>query len=126
MRPGAWVRQCGRRLPLGQRLGNPKALLLDALSATFRAKSARAGVAFNPGFAGAYDMVRGSDFGTAMQGFIDGLPDGGLIMCHPGFVDEMLLSVDNVTEQREREFAFLASKAFPETLAANNVTLARS
>lgn len=121
--PGAWVRQCGRSLPLAQRLGNPKALLLDALSDTFRSKSARAGVAFNPGFAGAYDMVRGGEFGRAMQGFLDGLPSGGLVMCHPGFVDETLISIDNVTHQREREYAFLASDDFPRLLIASDVTL---
>lgn len=124
--PGAWVRQCGRSLPLAQRLNNPKALLLDTLSDTFRRKSARAGVAFNSGFAGAYDMVRGGEFGTAMQGFLSGLPDGGLVMCHPGFVDEMLVSVDNVTRQREREFAFLASDDFPRLLDASNATLDRA
>lgn len=124
--PNAWVRQCGRSLPLARRLNNPKALLLDVLSDTFRRKSARAGVAFNPGFDGAYDMVRGGEFGTAMQGFLGGLPDGGLVMCHPGFIDEMLVSVDNVTHQREREFAFLAGDDFPRLLDASNVTLDRA
>ncbi len=124
--PGAWVRQCGRSLPLAQRLDNPKALLLDTLSNTFRKKCTRAGIAFNPGFAGAYDMVRGGEFGAAIANFLDGLPDGGLVMCHPGFVDEMLASTDNVTDQREREFAFLASDDFPKTLDANNVTLNRA
>lgn len=123
---GAWVRQCGRSLPLAQRLSNPKALLLDVLSETFRRKSARCGVTFNPGFAGAYDMVRGREFSDAMQGFLDGLPDGGLVMCHPGFVDEVLVSLDNVTHQREREFAFLNSDDFPRLLAATNVTLGRA
>jgi predicted glycoside hydrolase/deacetylase ChbG (UPF0249 family) len=124
--PRAWVRQCGRSLPLAQRLDRPKALLLDVLSDTFRRKSTRAGIVFNPGFAGAYDMVRGGDFGTAMQGFLGGLPDGGLVMCHPGFVDEILVSVDNVTHQREREFAFLAGDDFPRLLGASNVTLDRA
>lgn len=120
--PGAWVRQCGRSLP-ARRLDSPKALLLDALSATFRKRCAGAGVAFNPGFAGAYDMVRGGDFGKALRGFLDGLPDGGLVMCHPGFVDEMLTSVDNITHQREREYAYLAGDDFPGLLKETNVTL---
>jgi chitin disaccharide deacetylase len=124
--PDAWVRQCGRSLPLAQRLDSPKALLLDMLSETFRAKSARSGVAFNPGFAGAYDMVRGREFADAMQGFLNGLPDRGLVMCHPGFVDETLASLDNVTHQREREFAFLSSDDFPRLLTTNNVTLDRA
>ena len=121
--PNAWVRQCGRTLPLAQRLDSPKALLLDVLSETFRQKSTRAGIAFNPGFAGAYDMVRGHEFADAMQGFLDGLPNRGLVMCHPGFVDETLVSLDDVTHQREREFAFLSSDDFPRLLAASNVTL---
>ena len=41
--PNAWVRQCGRAQPLAQRLGAPKALLLDILSAQFRSRAARAG-----------------------------------------------------------------------------------
>jgi predicted glycoside hydrolase/deacetylase ChbG (UPF0249 family) len=47
--PQAWVRQSGRVLPLSQRLDNPKALLLDTLSATFRRRATRASVTFNPG-----------------------------------------------------------------------------
>jgi len=124
--PKAWVRQCGRSLPLAQRLGNPKALLLDTLSETFRRKAAHEGIAFNSGFAGAYDMVRGRDFSDAMKEFLAGLPDGGLVMCHPGYVDEILIGLDNVTHQREREFAFLNSDAFPRLLAENHVTLNRA
>src|SRR6187399_3172622 len=51
--PGAWVRQGGRLQPLAKRLAAPKALLLDVLSARFRRRAARAGIAFNAGFAGA-------------------------------------------------------------------------
>jgi predicted glycoside hydrolase/deacetylase ChbG (UPF0249 family) len=122
--PKAWVRQGGRRHPLAQRLGAPKALLLDILSAQFRRRASRAKVAFNPAFAGAYDFSKEPDFGELMKQFLDGLPDGGLIMCHPGFVDDMLVSLDPLTGQREREYAFLAGDAFPHLLAANNVTLA--
>jgi predicted glycoside hydrolase/deacetylase ChbG (UPF0249 family) len=122
--PNAWVRQGGRSQPLAQRLGSPKALLLDLLSAQFRRCAARAGIAFNPGFAGAYDFSKREDFGELMQQFLDGLPEGGLIMCHPGFVDEILISLDPLTDQREHEYAFLAGDGFPPLLAANNVTLA--
>ena len=121
--PNAWVRQCGRCLPLAQRLGSPKALILDTLSAQFRRRAAHAGIAFNPGFAGAYDFTRQSDFGTLMQQFLDGLPEGGVVMCHPGLVDEILVSLDPLTDQREREYAFLGSEHFPPLLAANKVTL---
>jgi chitin disaccharide deacetylase len=121
--PNAWVRQGGRNQPLAQRLGTPKALFLDLLSAQFRKRAARAGIAFNPGFAGAYDFSRQPDFGMLMQQFLDGLPDRGLIMCHPGFVDDILVSLDPLTVQREHEHAFLGGEQFPHLLAANKVTL---
>jgi predicted glycoside hydrolase/deacetylase ChbG (UPF0249 family) len=121
--PSAWVRQGGRNGSLARRLGAPKALLLDALSAQFRRRAVRAELAFNPGFAGAYDFSRQPDFGALMQQFLDGLPEHGLVMCHPGFVDETLVSLDPLTVQREREHAFLGSGDFPRLLAANNVTL---
>jgi chitin disaccharide deacetylase len=121
--PGAWVRQCGRRLPLMQRLAAPKALVLDMLSARFRKRAARAGVAFNPGFAGAYDFSKAPDFAALMGEFLASLPEGGLVMCHPGFVDDVLTGLDPLTGQREREYAFLAGEQFPQLLALNKVTL---
>jgi predicted glycoside hydrolase/deacetylase ChbG (UPF0249 family) len=121
--PNAWVRQSGRIQPLMQRLNMPKAMLLDTLSAAFRRRAARSGVAFNPGFAGAYDFRQQADFGALMSGFLQGLPDGGLIMCHPGFVDDILVGLDPLTHQREREYAFLASDDFSRLLDANKVTL---
>jgi chitin disaccharide deacetylase len=121
--PNAWVRQGGRSQAFIRRLGMPKALVLDLLSGPFRARAARAEIAFNPGFAGAYDFSRQPDFGVLMRQFLDGLPDGGLIMCHPGFADETLVSLDPFTVQREHEHAFLAGEHFPKLLAANNVTL---
>jgi hypothetical protein len=121
--PKAWVRQGGRDLPLTRRLGAPKALVLDMLSAQFRRRARRAGIAFNPAFAGAYDFTRESDFAGLMRGFVEGLPEGGLVMCHPGFVDEILRSLDPMTEVREREHQYLASEAFAHLLAANDLTL---
>jgi predicted glycoside hydrolase/deacetylase ChbG (UPF0249 family) len=121
--PDAWVRQAGRNQPLARRLGTPKALFLDILSAQFRTRASRAGIAFNPGFAGAYDFSKQPDFSILMRQFLDGLPEGGLVMCHPGFVDETLVSLDPLTSQREHEHAFLGGEHFPRLLAANRVTL---
>ena len=121
--PKAWVRQCGRHMPLAKRIGVPKALLLDMLSTQFRRRAAAHDIAFNPGFAGAYDFSKTGDFGEKMRGFFDQTPAGGLVMCHPGFVDEILIGLDPLTHQREREHAFLASDDFLSLLAANKVTL---
>ena len=59
-----------------------------------------------------------------MGQFLQGMPEGGLVMCHPGFVDETLVSLDPLTTQRESEHAFLAGAQLPPLLARNNVTLA--
>ncbi|MEH2622493.1 putative glycoside hydrolase/deacetylase ChbG (UPF0249 family) [Bradyrhizobium sp. AZCC 1719] len=121
--PSAWVRQGGRLKPLGQLLSEPKALVLDVLSAQFRKRAVHAKIPFNPVFAGAYDFSKEPDFGVLMRQFLEGLPEGGLVMCHPGFVDETLEGLDPLTTQREAEHAFLASDRFPTLLAANKVTL---
>jgi predicted glycoside hydrolase/deacetylase ChbG (UPF0249 family) len=121
--PNAWVRQAGRPSSLARALTEPKALFLDLLSTEFRRRAARASLAVNPGFAGAYDFSKAPDFASLMAQFLGGLPDGGVIMCHPGFVDEALMDLDPLTTQREREHAYLAGDQFPALLAANNVTL---
>lgn len=121
--PGAWVRQCGR--PRGARpLHEPKALVIDILNVGFRTKASRLGIATNPAFAGAYSFNPKADFPKIFPRFLKSLPDGGLIMCHPGFVDAELASLDSLTTLREHEFAFFNSDAFPAVLAAHHVELA--
>ena len=122
--PDAWVRQCGRAGSLAQRIGMPKALLLDLLSSGFRKRAARTKLRVNPGFAGAYDFTKQSDFAALMASFLDGLPDGGLVMCHPGYVDDTLIALDPLTGQRKREYDFLAGNAFAALLKKTNVALA--
>ena len=121
--PEAWIRQCGRDRPWVQRLDSPKALVLDALSAQFRKRATRANLSFNPAFAGAYDFSKAADFGALMRQFLQGMPEAGVVMCHPGFVDDVLISLDPLTVQREREYEFLRGEQFLPLLAANEVTL---
>jgi predicted glycoside hydrolase/deacetylase ChbG (UPF0249 family) len=122
--PQAWVRQCGRVVPLHRRLHDRKALILDILSSGFRERAEQAGLRTNPAFAGTYDFTRDADFAALFPRFLDRLPDGGLIMCHPGFVDPELQRLDPLTDLREREYAYFGSPAFPALLAANGVSLA--
>ncbi len=122
--PGAWVRQCGSVQPALKRLSDPKGLVLDAFSRAFRARAATAGVPTNPGFAGTYSFRPTADFSKKFSLFLDGLPDGGVVMCHPGHVDAELIRLDPLTDLREREYAYLAGDAFPAVLAARGVALA--
>jgi hypothetical protein len=121
--PGAWLRQCGRASGLaGWR--NRKALVLDVLSAAFRRRARRLGLLTNPAFAGAYDFSTSTDFAALFAGFLHRLPAGGVVMCHPGFVDAELERLDPLTTPREREYAFLAGEECPRMLAAHGVVLA--
>ncbi len=121
--PNAWVRQCGR--PRGARpLHDSKGLVLDILAMGFRGKAERLGLATNPAFAGAYSFSAKAKFAKIFPRFLKGLPDGGLIMCHPGFVDAALQGLDSLTTLREHEFAYFNSEAYPHVLATHGVALA--
>jgi len=122
--PNAWVRQCGRA-GAGRPLHDSKSLVLDVLSLGFKSQAARHGLSTNPAFAGAYGFTAKARFSRIFPRFLKGLPDGGLIMCHPGFVDDELKSLDSLTTLREHEFAFFNSDAYPEVLAAHGVELAQ-
>jgi hypothetical protein len=120
--PQAWLRQC-QRAPGAP--GDRKAWVLDFLSRRFRRRAAAAGIGTNPAFAGTYDFAPGADFASLFPAFLEGLPDGGLVMCHPGIVDEALRALDPVTTLREREYAYFGSEAFPAALSACGATLMR-
>jgi predicted glycoside hydrolase/deacetylase ChbG (UPF0249 family) len=122
--PASWVRQCGRARG-GRRLHDHKALVLDILSLGFRRKARRLGIAVNPAFAGSYTFKARANYAALFPRFLSGLPEGGLIMCHPGVVDTELKGLDSLTTLREQEFAFFNSDAFLRVLAEHNVALAR-
>jgi predicted glycoside hydrolase/deacetylase ChbG (UPF0249 family) len=122
--PTAWLRQAGNRQPLHRRLADPKGLLIGLLSKNFRRRANELGLSTNPAFAGTYGFGAKANFAALFPTFLDGLPDGGLIMCHPGFVDDELRRLDPLTDLRQREHAYLAGDAFPALLAAHGVGLA--
>jgi len=121
--PGAWLRQCGRVLPFSQRFSDRKGLLLDILSFRFRRRAAAHGLATNPAFAGTYDFHDHADFAALFPRFLERMPEGGVIMCHPGFVDAELERLDPLTTLREQEYAYLAGDEFPVVLASRGMAL---
>lgn len=122
--PSAWVRQCGRARG-ARRFRDAKALTLDVLSVGIRSAADRKGIRLNPAFAGAYDFNTKTPFAKLFPRFLDGLPEGGLVMCHPGHVDKELQALDPLTQQREREWQYFNSDQFPRDLAAHNLALAQ-
>ena len=122
--PDAWVRQCGRALPLHRRFADHKGLVLDWLSRSFRARATRLGLRTNAAFAGTYDFQTATPFAQLFPRFLDDLPDGSVVMCHPGFVDAELKRLDPLTNLREHEYAFFVGEAFPSLLRSRDVALA--
>ena len=122
--PGAWVRQCGRTSPFLKRGSHAKAHLLDVLSRRIKSGARAMGVPTNPGFAGAYNFGHRLRYDAVFASFLDGLPDGGVVMCHPGFVDAELRRLDHLTDMREQDYSFFAGEAFPKLLAERGFALA--
>jgi predicted glycoside hydrolase/deacetylase ChbG (UPF0249 family) len=122
--PSAWLRQCGRTVPLARRWRDPKGLVLDAMSARLAARSDRCGIKTNPAFAGTYNFHRNVPYDALFASFLDHLPDGGLVMCHPGFVDAELRRLDGFLAMREAEHAFFAGERFPRLLTSRGFALA--
>lgn len=120
--PRAWLRQCGH-VASAMSWRDGKGLLLDYLSRDFRKKARTAGLTFNPAFAGTYHFNPKADFAALFPGFLKDLPEGSVVMCHPGKVDSELQRLDPLTTLRETEYAYLSGDAFPRILAENHVTL---
>ena len=114
--PRAWLRDV---TPAPSALGglDPKARLIGAFGRGFARDAARAGLSTSAGFAGAYDFEGGRDFAQLLGRFLKGAPDGGVVMVHPGRVDEALISRDPLTSQREAELQVLSGGAMPGLLA---------
>jgi len=120
--PNAWVRQCGQ-LSARRRLTDHKALLLDGMSRRFRRLAADHGLRTNPAFAGTYAFRSDAAYARLFATFLDRLPDGGVVMCHPGKVDAELKRLDHVTESREHEYAFFGGDKFARLLAEHGIKL---
>jgi predicted glycoside hydrolase/deacetylase ChbG (UPF0249 family) len=118
--PRAWVRQCGS---VRTRWSDPKGVLLDRLSRRFRALASSRGLDTNPAFAGTYTFDPTAQIAALFPGFLAGLPDGGVVMCHPGEVDDELRRLDPLTDLRAREYDYLAGEAFAALLRAQGVSL---
>lgn len=103
----------------------PKALLISALGRGWAAAVGRSGLARNRGFSGVHDFSGKVPFGRLMARFLDGLPAGGLVMCHPGIPDDALRAVDPVVEARQEEYDWLGGLGLPALLAGRDRRLAR-
>lgn len=119
--PNAWLRQCGR--PKQARSFDIKAMLLDLFSDRFQRRAAALGIRTNPVFAGAYRFRPEARYADLFPQFLAGMRDGGVIMCHPGVVDDALRTLDPLTTLREKEYEYFNSDAYQTLLRERGLAL---
>lgn len=114
--PGALVRDC-TQAPAARIGFDAKGRLISLLARGLAREAQARGLRVNRGFAGAYDLRRGGDFAALFARFVAGLGEGGMVMVHPGHVDDVLTMRDPVLGARETEFAFLSGPQFEQVMA---------
>ncbi len=122
-----WVRNCWES-PLGvlsRGIDVARALIIGGLGLGMLRRMKRLGVPHNASFRGIYDLTDRVPFPELVKKFLADPQPHTLMMVHPGFVDDALKAVDPLTDQREREYAYLASDQFAEALDKRGLRLAK-
>jgi len=88
-------------------------------------RAAQVGLPLNRGFSGVHKFSSDTNYGNLFNKFLRHQIDGGMIMCHPGIMDDWLAQLDTVVEARENEYTWLAGDAMPQAMAAANTRLFR-
>ncbi len=122
--PKAWARQCAPARKATLLRADNKTRFLGLLSLNFIRLAKKAGVPVNPSFSGAYDYAGGTRFAELFPRFLAELTDDGVMMCHPGYIDEILRSRDILREPREQEHSLLASEQFLTAMRDAGASLA--
>ena len=102
-----------------------KALQVKQLSAGFAAAVRDAGFATNDGFSGFSGFDASADYAAQFASYLASPGPRHLVMCHPGYVDAELASIDPVLASREQELAFFKSDAFTEVCAKARAEMRR-
>ncbi|MBS4083122.1 MAG: ChbG/HpnK family deacetylase [Rhizobiales bacterium] len=122
--PKAWVRQCAPARKSALISADNKTRVIGTLSLGLERLAKRAGLGVNPSFSGAYEFAGKERFSDLFPRFLDELTDGGVVMVHPGMIDDVLRARDKLVERREEEYSLLASEAFHDAMKGAGATLA--
>jgi len=98
-------------------LGHPgdsriKAMILKALCHGFARQAGKAGYHVPAWFGGLYSLSPEADYPALMDKWLATMPDGALLMCHPGSGDD---ADDPIAAARRNEYGYLASARFTES-----------
>ncbi|TVQ72136.1 MAG: ChbG/HpnK family deacetylase [Oceanospirillales bacterium] len=97
-----------------------KAVALRVMSYGFASQAYKKLLPTTQAFAGLYSLTPDADFPKLLHGWMNQLPDGGLIMCHPG---QTGAGSSGLALTRQREFDYLKSNLFTERLEQQRVKL---
>ena len=91
--------------------GTGKARIVNVLSTGFRRAAKRRGLPTNDGFAGfsAFDVAR--DYADELHAAFAVKGHRAIVMCHPGFPDDTLATLDEVVARRRQEYDALMTDA---------------
>lgn len=93
-----------------------KALVIAGLATGFRAAALKRGLRVNRGFSGVAPFDPDRDFMADLARFLIEPGPCHLVMCHPGFIDDELASLDPVVAARPVEHAAIAAFSPPPDL----------
>jgi chitin disaccharide deacetylase len=93
-----------------------KALIVKGLASGFGKLAAKSGIETNQGFSGFSAFDAANDYAADFERFLLAMGKKHLIMCHPGFVDDELRSLDPVVDTRQQEYDFFVSERFYEII----------
>lgn len=94
-----------------------KALVIAGLAQGLAKSARRRGIPVNRGFSGVSPFDPQRDFNADLGRFLTRPGPAHLVMCHPGFIDDELATLDPVIATRPLEHAALLGFAPPPSLA---------
>ncbi|MEJ1159051.1 ChbG/HpnK family deacetylase [Prosthecomicrobium sp. N25] len=122
-----WLRSCAEPLREIRRRGIEvaKAGFIAVLSRGLAEGAVRAGARANDSFRGVTNFRPDPSVRAAFKAFLTGPGERPVVMCHPGRAGWDWDPTDLIPDARQREYAYLASDAFPEDLAEAGARLGR-
>lgn len=102
-----------------------RTLVIGGLGSGLRRQCESFGLRTNNSFAGVYDFSGSVAYAELFKKFCRSQKRNGIIMCHPGFVDDELREADELTDQRTVEHDFFMSAEFLESLERAELFVSR-
>ena len=120
-----WLRDPSDRARaiLRRPIGRGKALTVKALARGFARSAHAAGFQTNSGFSGFAPLDLSVPAQSVFEEAFSHLGGHPLVMCHPGYVDDELRSLDPALESRVAELTYLKSDAFSVLLEQRGLRL---